>query len=1526
MPTTIEQLELEVQSSSSSAVSGIDALSASLAKLKAATKGGVGLTTVANQLQRFNTALSGMDSSAPSKINALTSSLEKLKNLGGIKLSSSFANQISAIGQSAASIANTDFSGISRLTQALEPLASFKATGFTSAISALNRLPKVAQTLNSMDLNKFTGQIQQLSTALAPLATQLDTIGTAFSRLPSNLQRTISATNRLTEENNKAANSYMNFYAKAKMAIATVKNAAHVLASWITQSNQYIEDLNLFTVSMGEYAEQAQKYADAVSEAVGIDPGEFMRNQGVFNTIIKGFGVATDRAYTMSQNLTQLGYDIASFYNISFENAMQKLQSGISGELEPLRRLGYDLSIARLQQEAYTLGIEKKVLAMTQAEKSELRYYAIMTQVTDAQGDMARTLNAPANQLRVLQAQVTQCARALGNVFLPVLSAILPYAIALAKVIRYLADCIASLFGFKLSDFTASLGDTSSSVGGLADNANDATEGLKDATKAAKKLKNATVGIDELNIISPDSKSSSGNGSGSGSGGGLGIDLPTYDFLDGLVESNVNKIFEEMKKHLKEIGELVATIGAALLAWKIAKSVMDFFKMLEGFKGFSVPTGLLGLTMLLSDMNEFKKYLDDFLTNGASFQNVAGMISEFVGMIGDSFVILGNLKLGGALKVVQGIGEICVAIKDISDNGINWDNVRTAIRGISNITIGIGLITGNFQVVGVGLALQGLLNLLPQIKNVITAIKTGDWSVVDWSDLVIGAIEVIGGIAVALGAFKGLSAVGKMTNTASAMGEVASATTAMSETTGTLSSASSGLSTKLTSLATNLMVGIVIITEVAAAALLIVGTIALLGKELELVGETWTPVIASAGTVATAVVTGTAILVSVGAVTAALGSAGTSVCVQIGVGTAILAEISVAADLFIAEIALMGKLLDKVGQTWSPVLKTAPTIKTAIVTGTALLVAIGVVTAALGAATVATAGALPLAIGLGTALLVELAAAFVAFSGSLVAVVKELNENLSPELIKLNGKLPGLKTNMHNFVQFMTDFAGEVVAYTKVSAISGLAATIDTIIGWFTEDPIDKLSNDVNDIYEQTKGLNEKLNVAVPELETATKLLSSYRSFLKKMETLTDTNVELSSGMFVNMKEVGQKLVTGFVEGVQSKSGEFSNAANTLVTGFKTTLTSKASECQSSMTTWAKNLKDWFSSKSYGAICAETWQTYGKNIVDGFKNGVNSNYNNSKSTIITWATNIKNWFSQKSQGGVCADTWREYAKNIVDGFKNGITSNYSSSKSGITTWATNIKNWFSQKSQGGICAETWREYAKNVVDGFTSGITSNYSNCKSSMTSWATNVKNWFNSPNGTPLSTEFETIGKNVIQGFINGSSNSELWNKAKRKIRQFGEEIIQAGKDGLDEASPSKAFKQIGAFVIEGFNIGLSSMIDTSFGIMSDWTNGVCSYAPTLALAVDTSQLSAIENTPHLNRAVVEDVQSNYAVTNDGFADNMETFYHDYVEPTFKAMAADMKRQADKNEQTIVKIGNRTVTDAVTTQKKANGYTFVK
>ena len=197
---------------------------------------------------------------------------------------------------------------------------------------------------------------------------------------------------------NNSSKSLANFGAKALVAGHALKKVTDVVSNWITESNNYVENLNLFNASMGQYAASAQEYAEKVGDVMGIDPSTWMRNHGVFMTLTTGFGVAGDRAATMSQQLTQLGYDLSSFFNISVEDAMTKLQSGISGELEPLRRLGYDLSKAKLEAIALSLGIDKPFDSMTQAEKAQLRSYAIMTQVTTAQGDMARTLDAPANQ------------------------------------------------------------------------------------------------------------------------------------------------------------------------------------------------------------------------------------------------------------------------------------------------------------------------------------------------------------------------------------------------------------------------------------------------------------------------------------------------------------------------------------------------------------------------------------------------------------------------------------------------------------------------------------------------------------------------------------------------------------------------------------------------------------------------------------------------------------------------------------------------------------------------------------------------------------------------------------------------------------------------------------------------------------------------------------------------------------------------------------------------------------------------
>ena len=803
MGITVESLELEVQSPSNEAALSISNLTNTLGKLKNATKG-LGLGGVSKQLTTLNTALNGVSDGNTDKLNKLAQGLKTLSSCGSIKLSPSIATQITRIGSAVQSISGTDFGSLNSLANALTPLSNIGKSNLSSFVTQLEKLPKASQALNSInmegvsrqisqlaaaltpltqmgknnltsfvtqlqklpqvmsalqsvDMSTLASQIQQLANALAPLATQMQSIANGFAVFPARIQRLISSTNRLTTANGKASLSYINLWAKARMAYNAIKAGARAISSWITESNDYIENLNLFNASMGEYAAEAQKYAEQVGELMGIDPGEWMRNQGIFNTIISGFGVASDKAYLMSKNLTQLGYDISSFFNISFEDAMQKLQSGISGELEPLRRLGYDLSVARLQQEALNLGIEKSVNNMTQAEKSQLRYYAIMTQVTVAQGDMARTLEAPKNQLRVLQAQVTQCARALGNVFIPVLNAVLPYAIALAKVLRMVASAIASFFGFTLPEVDYSgLAAGSSAVGDLADNAGDASDGLGKAAKAAKKLKNATLGIDELNIISPNDDSASGSGSGgagiggAGIGGGagdLGIDLPTYDFLGDLVSTRVDKIVEMIKGAMSEI---TAVISGFLLAIGTILVVT----------GANIPLGLglmaVGAVGLAATIAENWNGMSERLAKTLTL--ITGILGGFLLAIGAFLVFSGvNVPLGAGLMVAGAVSLATAAT-------INWKflngDLSNALSILTGIVSGALLAMGAlFAFTGVSVPL-GIALMAAGAIGLATAVGLNWDSMSDPMRKAIGTLEaIVGGALLTFGAILALTGV-----------------------------------------------------------------------------------------------------------------------------------------------------------------------------------------------------------------------------------------------------------------------------------------------------------------------------------------------------------------------------------------------------------------------------------------------------------------------------------------------------------------------------------------------------------------------------------------------------------------------------------------------------------------------------------------------------------------------------------------------------------------------------------------------
>ena len=505
----------------------------------------------------------------------------------------------------------------------------------------------------------------------------------------SKLKKTLSGLKSPANESTGALNRMKNSLGGLNSVMKGIKwstmymglrKVSSLIAKAITKSNTYQENLNLFTVAMGKYADKALEYGQTVSDALGIDLSQWVRNQGVFMTLGTGFGVVSDRAFIMSKNLTQLGYDLSSFFNISVEDAMQKLQSGISGELEPLRRLGYDLSQARLEAVALSLGIDKSVASMTQAEKAELRYYAIMTQVTTAQGDLARTIEAPANQLRILKAQFEMAAQAIGNIFIPALNAILPYGIAVVQILREVANAIANLFGFKLTEVDYS------GVGELASGAGDLATGLDDAAGAAKKLKQYTAGFDELNVFSPADASGSGVGGG---GTGFDFEMPEYDFLGDAISTKVGEIKAMLEQSLAEITVMVSgfmlAVGAILV-----------------LTGANIPLGLglmsAGAVGLAATAALNWNGMSTELANTLAL--ITGVISGFMLALGAIMAFSGaNIPLGIALMA---LGAVSLA----SAVAINWHSSDQHITdALTTIT---GIVAGASLAVGAMLALTGV--------------------------------------------------------------------------------------------------------------------------------------------------------------------------------------------------------------------------------------------------------------------------------------------------------------------------------------------------------------------------------------------------------------------------------------------------------------------------------------------------------------------------------------------------------------------------------------------------------------------------------------------------------------------------------------------------------------------------------------------------------------------------------------------------------------------------------------------------
>ena len=445
---------------------------------------------------------------------------------------------------------------------------------------------------------------------------------------------------------NEAANGLDNFLGKSvriAAVIALFRKSADAISDCISESLTYNKTLNMFTVSLGEYATNATKYGETVRDALGIDIAGWQKAQGIFQTLITGFGVSGDQAAYMSQNLTQLSYDIASFYNITNEEAQNKLKSAIAGRLEPIRKLGWDLSQTKLVdiaknpkyygQQTYAINeqtgaIEANTTAvddntqhkivnfnqLTQQEKVQLRYIALMTQVTQVQGAYAKALNDPANQMKVFKEQVSMTSRELGNVFIPALNQVLPYLTAFTQLVGEAFRSLASWFGYEIPDMSDRM-----DIAGTVQPYNDVVQATGKAANNAKKLRDYTLGIDELNVLKkPDDTAGGGSGVGGQNSNLSNLLTPGYDFLSKAVKSSIEQAKKDIQKFFKDLKEHPISLP------------IEIFKSGASLLGENFWEAFLGKTP--------KELAQDAMRNGRTIgEEFANAFKEKLGEIGANF-------------------------------------------------------------------------------------------------------------------------------------------------------------------------------------------------------------------------------------------------------------------------------------------------------------------------------------------------------------------------------------------------------------------------------------------------------------------------------------------------------------------------------------------------------------------------------------------------------------------------------------------------------------------------------------------------------------------------------------------------------------------------------------------------------------------------------------------------------------------------------------------------------------------------
>lgn len=600
---------------------------------------------------------------------------------------------------------------------------------------AETKLSKLRILMDNVSANKYTkSNLNQFATLagsfakmnIAENARQMKEFGKAtqqsgdyVGKLSNGMNKASNSSSKFTEIMKKLAGAAVRW----RILYGAFSRVWNILSDTVDKAAAYEEALNLYTVALGEYADEASEWANKISSALYLDPKYIMQYTGALYNLVQGLGVSSDAAYIMSTNLTQLAYDMSSYLNIDVQSAYDKIQSAMTGQSRAVASAGIAMQQASLQELAYSMGINKLVTEMTQAEKTYLRYIQIMRSTVNMQGDLGRTLVTPENAMRVLKQQFELLGRAIGSVFIPMVMTAIPYVMALTQVLTDLAKKLASALGYELADIDYSSLTTADTA--VEDTFNNMSKSASGASKSIKGSINRTLAaFDELNVVESESKGGSG-----GAGGGIPTStllgdlepyIEGYDMLAGLNDKLSDKV-EAAKKNLKTFGEILAKVLGVFLAIKGLKMLNNLIKFVQAFK--AARDAGIGLPGLLKNIITYLKPVFSALGTGIKtlFQGKLGIeavhlrLEQLLGKVGTT--------AGGITSLAMSFITAASATRHFGDEGTTATGSFLKLAGgvtAASLAAGaflgpVGLIAG--AVAGLGGAIYGTVKNAEDLKR-----------------------------------------------------------------------------------------------------------------------------------------------------------------------------------------------------------------------------------------------------------------------------------------------------------------------------------------------------------------------------------------------------------------------------------------------------------------------------------------------------------------------------------------------------------------------------------------------------------------------------------------------------------------------------------------------------------------------------------------------------------------------------------------------------------------------------------------